>query len=514
MSPPMLRWQIQIILMTLLGFGGSALSRAQLVLTNFSPANPIKVLCVGDSITDDCYVSGAWRRPLQPLLSANNFPYTTLGRVTSPAVAGFTEREHEGYCGAVIAAPGQGGTVNGYPGAQLYLQKILADALTNATPDVVLLLIGANDIGRGRNPRFVATNDLANLVAMIFSNVPNASVLLAKITTLQDALGSTSYGAYATNVPIYNAALQAWVNQRRALGQKLFLADMFSVVDYSTMFMSDHLHPNALGVAAIAQEWATRLQTISVTTNQVTTILLPGGAVWKYADTGVDLGSAWTQPGYDDSAWSSGPARLGYGDPAVATTVSFGASATNKHRVTYFRREFVVPENVAVTNLEFRVARADGVAIHLNGQELFRTNLPAGSLSFTNLALTRMTGFTPHIFYPTNLAVPVLPAGTNLVTAAVHLSSPTNASLGFDLELIGRGYYLVPPPQLAITPIGNSVRLEWAAAAADYTLYTTTNLSAGVGWGLAPALRFTNGGQIVVTQAVLPGATFFRLQKP
>lgn len=510
----MLRFGIQTIWMGLLVLGGIVPGRAELVLTNYSPANPIKVLCVGDSITDDCYVSGAWRRPLQPLLSSNGFSFTTVGRVTSPAVAGFTEREHEGYCGAVIAAPGQGGPVHGYSGTQLNLQKILADALTNTIPDVVLLLVGANDIGRGRNPRLVATNDMAHLVALIFSNAPNAHVLLAKITTLQDALGSTSYGAYATNVPIYNAALQAWVNQRRALGQNIFLADMFSAVDYGTMFMRDHLHPNQLGVTAIAQEWATRLQTISVSANQVTTTLINGGAVWKYADTGADLGTAWTQPGYDDSAWSSGPARLGYGDLAVATTLSFGASATNKHRTTYFRREFVVPENVAVTNLEFRVARADGVAIRVNGLELFRTNLPTGGLSYTNLALMRMTGFTPHIFYPTNIAVPVLPAGTNLVTAEVHLSSPTNASMGFDLELIGRGYLVTPPPQLSIALTGSVVQLTWSAAAADYALFSATNLMAGALWTPSPALRFTNQGQVVLTQSVLSGATFFRLQKP
>ena len=114
----------------------------------------------------------------------------------------------------------------------------------------MLILIGANDLGRGRNPWVVATNDMPNLLSVIFSNTPNANIILAKTTTLLNA--GIGYNVYATNVPIYNAALQAMVNQRRALGQNVFLADMFSAVDYGTGFLSDHLHPNDAGYQAMA----------------------------------------------------------------------------------------------------------------------------------------------------------------------------------------------------------------------------------------------------------------------
>jgi lysophospholipase L1-like esterase len=124
----------------------------------------------------------------------------------------------------------------------------------------MLILIGANDIGRGRDPFQVATNDMATLLSIIFSNAPNVYVGLAKITSLQNGnAGGLPYGNYATNVPIYNANLQNLVNQRRTLGQKVFLADMYSAVDYNTMFFGDHVHPNSLGLQAIAKEWLARL---------------------------------------------------------------------------------------------------------------------------------------------------------------------------------------------------------------------------------------------------------------
>ena len=194
-------------------------ARGELILSNFSTANPIKIMAVGDSITDDCVFNGAWRQYLQPLLDTNGYPFTFVGRVHSAASGSFTKVNHEGYCGAVIASPGVMTTpVNGYAGVDVYLQTIVADAFTNGTtPDLVLLLIGVNDIGRGRNPYFVATNDMPNLLDIIFSHAPNANVILAKVTSLYNAnLTGLNYAAYATNIPVYNAALQAMVNQRRA----------------------------------------------------------------------------------------------------------------------------------------------------------------------------------------------------------------------------------------------------------------------------------------------------------
>jgi lysophospholipase L1-like esterase len=491
----------------------SSLSAA-LMLTNFSPSVPLQLMPVGDSITDDCFGNGAWRLPIQPVLEAAGVPYETVGRAVSTFALGFTQREHEGYCGAVIAPPGSGGPAHGYPGLEKYLQRIVPDALTNATPDLLFLLIGGNDIGRGRNPWTVATNDLAVLLDGIFSEVPDVHVMVGKITTLE-GVTTSGYGNYATNVPIYNAAVQTLVNQRRDAGQNLFLADMFSAVDPETMFQADQLHPNALGQAAIAAEWAARVETILVRTNRRTDVLIRGGAEWAYWDAGGSPGADWAQPGFDANNWSRGLARLGYGEPAVATGVGYGADSTNKNVTTYFRHEFVVPEDAAYTNLNFRVARADGVAVWLNGTELFRTNLPAGELSPTNRALQRMTGFTPHIFYPTNIPVPPLPAGTNVVAAEVHLSSPTNQVMGFDLELLGTGYPVVIPPQLFISLAGAAVALSWAeAAGSDYLLQTNANLTLTNAWGDLMAPRFTNSGQISVTQALAPKPVFFRLRQP
>ena len=487
------------------------MARGELVLSQFSPTNPIKVMAIGDSITDDD-TPGAWRKYLQPLLETNGYPFTFLGRNQSTASGSFTKTRHEGYSGAVVAAPGVlGYSVHGYAGPDVYLQKIVADALTNAVPDLVLVLVGANDIGRGRNPYQVATNDLPNLLDLIFSNAPNANVILAKITSLGNA--SLNYGAYYTNASIYNAALQVVVNKRRSAGQNVSLADMFSAVDFNTMFNSDHLHPNALGLQAIAQEWLARIQAITVTTNRVTSTLIHGGEVWKYSDTGEDLGTNWSQITYDDSAWASGAARLGYGDPVVLTPISFGPDSNNRYVTTYFRRWFVVPDNAIFTNLNFRVTRVDGAVVWLNGQEAFRsTNMPAGPIGYTNLALGATFRESSYLFYPTNLPVTGLPTGSNLVAVEVHISKAFWPTKGFDLELIGTGN-LLPPPSLTIGYLDGNVVLSWPATkSSGYALFATTNLTAGNWNSISAAL--TNGGQIIATQAPDATTKFFRLQHP
>ena len=486
-----------------------------LVLNHYSAANPIKVMAVGDSITDDCEANGAWRLYLQPLLETNGYPFTFVGRNQSTSSGSFTKVRHEGYCGAVVSAPGVlGYSVYGYAGPNVYLQKIVADAFTNGTiPDLVLVFIGVNDIGRGRYPYQVATNDMPKLLDLIFSNAPNSSVILAKITTLSLNTTGLNYASNYANVPIYNSALQAMVNQRRALGQNVSLADLFSAVGVNQlMFNADGLHPNALGLQAIAQEWLSRIQAITVNSNLATATLIHGGEVWKYSDTGQDLGTNWSQPGFDDRGWAGGPARLGYTDPAVLTTVSYGTNSAYKNITTYFRHGFVVPPTVAFTNLNFRLSRVDGAVVWLNGLEAFRsTNMPAGPIAYTNLALSTPGPQTFSIFYPANLPASSLQPGTNLVAVEIHLRTASKIGMSFDLELLGAGQ---PAPPISIGGASGNVVLSWPVTnCGSFSLYSTTNLTTG-SWIPEEAAARTNGGQIIVTQTPDTSAKFFLLRQP
>lgn len=489
-------------------------SRANLWWPDYSATHPLKIMAIGDSITDDCEYNGAWRQYLQPFLEANGYVFEFVGRQSSLANGDFTQVNHEGYCGAVIAPPGMlNYDVHGYPGPDVYLQTIVPDALTNATPDLILLLIGANDIGRGRNPWTTATNDMSQLLDSIYSNAPNANVVLAKITSLQNAnVAGMNYGSNVTRVPIYNAALQSLVNQRQARGQQVFLADMFSVVDYNTMFNPDHVHPNNLGLQAVAQEWLTRIQSITEGGSPTLSVLVKGGERWSYYDRGIDLGTNWMRLDYDDSSWSNGLARLGYGDQEAVTKVGYGPVATNKFSTTYFRHRFVLPAGVTFTNLVLRLAQEYGSVVYLNGRELWRTNLPAGPIAYTNLALTKPAGFdAPYRFNPVKVDASLLASRTNVIAVELHQLTPAAPVEGFDMELIGVGA-MNGPPSLSLNLTAGNLNFHWPAVDGHrFELYETSNLLSG-NWLPVGATMSTNDSQIVVTQAVEGGIQYFRLQ--
>jgi lysophospholipase L1-like esterase len=417
--------------------------------------------------------------------------------------------KHEGYCGTVIAPPGVY-AVHGYTTTNAYLLRIVADALAIATnrPDIVLLLIGTNDIGRGRDPHTVGGVDMPALLDLIQSVVPDVNIILARITSLQSAT-LAGYAAYATNVLVYNSVLQSMVNQRRSAGQNVFLADMLSAVDYKTMFLADHVHPNTAGVKSMAAEWMSRIQAITLRSNFIASTLIDVGSNWNYRNNGQEPDTHWMEPGYDDSGWSNGVARFGYGDPAVMTPLSYGPNPDQKYLSAYFRRVFTVPRHTGITNLNIRLACADGAAVSLNGQELFRTNLPVGPLTSGTLATSTMTGYTAQVFYQLDLPVPPLAPGTNLLAVEVHLANPTN-SLAFDLEMIGSGS-AIPPPSLATELHANTLRLSWPMTNDTFELYSSTNILVPGSWQrLAEPLQ-TNGDTLLASPLLDAPVKFFRL---
>ena len=369
--------------------------------------------------------------------------------------------------------------------------------------------MGANDIGLGRDPFRVATNDMPHLLDLILSNAPSASIIVTKPTTLRDA--GLGYAPYATNVAIYSEALQAMVRQRADAGEKITVADMFSAVDYGTMFNGDHLHPNLTGLKAMAQEFLTRIRLITQGSSNAWITLVPAGSLWRYSDTGQDLGSSWVEPDFDDSAWKSGNARLGYGDKVAATAVQFGPDASQKNPTTYFRCSFVLPDSVVLTNLDFRMAVQDGAVVWLNGQEAFRTNVASGAISYTNLALRRMIVDAPYIFSRRAVAPSLLRLGTNVLAVEVHLNSPASSSVGFDMELLASGSSPKAPP-LSVALAGTAVSLSWPANFGAYTLYSRNEPADSSSWTPYGTPVTTNGIQCLATVAIGANQQFFRLQ--
>jgi hypothetical protein len=203
--------------------------------------------------------------------------------------------------------------------------------------------------------------------------------------------------------------------------------------------------------------------TIGGSTNTGGFAFVPRGSVWRYLDNGSDQGNLWSDPFFNDSAWASGPAQLGYGDGDEATVVSFGADPNNKFITTYFRRQFAVTNAAAWSNVTLRLMRDDGAVVYLNGTEVNRQNMPAGPVTYQTLALTAVNPPDESAFFEAPVSPSLLVTGPNTIAVELHQVNPSSTDISFDLELVGFAGPPPPPPTNSppmvtlLTPTNGSV---------------------------------------------------------
>jgi len=236
------------------------------------------------------------------------------------------------------------------------------------------------------------------------------------------------------------------------------------------------------------------------------TTLVPTGATWKYLDNGSDQGTAWRASGFNDSTWPSGAAQLGYGDGDEVTTVGFGPDANNKFITTYFRRAFSVTNAGAFNALTLRLMRDDGAVVYLNGVEVWRTNMPTGTVGFSTPASVAIAGADESTFVQMTLS-PSLVTGTNVLAVELHQSGGTSTDISFDLQLIGsdgsasvtRGPYLqIGTPNSTIvrwrTNVATDSRVSFGTTQASLTSVadnaTQTTEHEVLVTGLSPATKY------------------------
>ena len=228
---------------------------------------------------------------------------------------------------------------------------------------------------------------------------------------------------------------------------------------------------------------------------QITLVQL--GAIWKYLDDGSDQGTAWQQPGFNYSTWSSGPAQLGYGDGDEATVVSFGSNSSNKHITTYFRHDFNLTTPVA--GLELGVIRDDGVVVYLNGNEVYRSNMPTGNITASTTASSALGGSAESTLNTAFIDHSSLLIGTNTLAVEIHQANSSSSDISFDLQLIdtavpeiSRGPYLQQASDDEITIRWSTVTDRDAVVRYGTDPNNLNQFASGVSTGTAPTKHSVN----------------------
>ena len=178
----------------------------------------------------------------------------------------------------------------------------------------------------------------------------------------------------------------------------------------------------------------TSLVVTATAAGTVTEDVIPYGATgWKYLDNGTDQGTAWRNIGFNDSAWATGTAELGYGDNDEVTVVGFGPDSANKYVTTYFRKVVNVSDIHRVTNVEISLIYDDGGVVYVNGNRVHATPSMAVDPAYNSLApinseqLTLTTSYTvPQSF---------LVEGPNTIAVEIHQNTVGSSDLTMNLRM-------------------------------------------------------------------------------
>jgi lysophospholipase L1-like esterase len=432
---------------------------AFLVVASASAAAPIRIEPLGDSITAGYTDNPTWSVPfgfgyrsgLYTRLTNANYPFQYVGASQEPWNGVFGVPK-------TVSAPDLR-TVNqdfhrGYGGVDAsYLNTNISSWLNADTPDVILLMIGINDIGQGAsgNPT-AAEASLNTLVQNIVNLDPKAHLVVAQITPYATYTDSTvQYNNYIKNtlVPHYSA-----------LGKNVSTVDQYSNFGSGTsvnssLYSNGINHPNASGYDLMAQTWYNGIQALGPIVHSVgpaATILAnggfeatqyannthtinPGDSAWTFttgssgAGSGVDHGNPYGAAYTSNCTPSTGKqmsflqgAGAGYGTSGISQNMS-GLIVGRTYNLSFSAKGIngfsgTDPFSVSVNNSTLNIGGSTSLSpVATSTYTTYSTSFVATSLSMPlrfadagNVAVTKVTWIDD---VKLGLATP---AGSNLVT--------------------------------------------------------------------------------------------------
>ena len=126
----------------------------------------------------------------------------------------------------------------------------------------------------------------------------------------------------------------------------------------------------------------------------------------------------------------------------------------------YFRESFVFDGDAPQTTLALTSRLADGAVFYLNGQEVHRTNMPGGSVTFSTAALADIA----DPLSPATVTLPFehLAAGANVIAVEIHRASAgTNTFFGAELRSTESPADPTAIPPLAINEVEGVTNTTW-----------------------------------------------------
>jgi lysophospholipase L1-like esterase len=230
----------------------------------------VRIQCVGDSITAGYTDNSAWNVPFEFGYRSGLYTRLTTAGYSFQFV-GTSPEPWDGQWGVpkYVGTPNLR-TVNqdnhrGYGGrGTSYVSSNISGWLAADNPDVVLLMIGINDIGQDTsgNPT-TAESNLNSIVQTIVTARPNAYVIVAQ---------TTGYATYTDSIVQYNNYIKnTMVPAFVAQGKHISTVDQYSNMLTNgsinpALFSNGINHPGATAYGRMAQTWFDAIQALGTIT--------------------------------------------------------------------------------------------------------------------------------------------------------------------------------------------------------------------------------------------------------
>jgi hypothetical protein len=315
---------------------------------------------------------------------------------------------------------------------------LAGDALTNIVPGENVLAVEVHQAS-------LTSSDvvLGCAVNALVTNVPIAIVRQPHSQTVGPGANAV-FGVLAVGEP-------PLAYQWRKDGTELSDGGRFSGTTTAVLTITD-VQPGHEGSYSVVVSNAYGIAT-SAAARLTVLPLLSLANVWNHNQSGADLGTAWREMGYDDSGWPQGVGVLAFETnpvvvPLIHTPLSLVNPAGQRIITYYFRTRFTLTNDPAMVYLAFSNLVDDGAIVYLNGAELYRLNMPSGSINARTLAPSAATegAFVARLLVSTNLQ-----QGDNVLSVEVHQNSTNSSDIVFGLSLsanpldAGSAVVLTPP---------------------------------------------------------------------
>jgi len=210
----------------------------------------IRIMPMGDSITFGIGETGGYRKYLYDDLTKKGYKIDMVGpEGASKATANSItyDDNHAGYSGYTIKYGL--GFFSGQEGdGSLYNVLQLKDAVKKAQPDIILLIIGTNDMS-GNHSTESCTDDLHSLLDYIIGDMPSHCVIF--LSSIPDLMGNNT-----PKVVSYNEAVKKVASEYQSKGENVRFADIHGCMNGMADMGTDQVHPNGSGYKKMGDYFA------------------------------------------------------------------------------------------------------------------------------------------------------------------------------------------------------------------------------------------------------------------